>query len=185
PVVRALHELLDNDPVRQLDKTPCDPEETSNVHDLFDPLRERGRRFLDDQWCPQRIEEPGNPFDREVAFREKYRLRERDVLFKEVGVHVDLVATDLDGIRIVNDWNAMELCHTGCDIRDVHRVGPGPDKESVHFRDLVDIDREKKFCVMPEPFCHVPAMNQGIELLGIGEGFPVNEYSQPAHRNSW
>ena len=44
---------------------------------------------------------------------------------------------------------------------------------------------KRNSALCPRPFGHVPAVDQGIELLGVGEGFPVDENSQPAHRNSW
>ena len=84
PVVRALHELLDDDPVGDLDEPSGDPEETRDIHDFFDPERERCRRLLDNERCPQRIEELRDPFDTEIVFREKDGLRERDVLSDEV-----------------------------------------------------------------------------------------------------
>jgi hypothetical protein len=51
--------------------------------------------------------------------------------------------------------------------------------------DLPDIHGEEKLGRMPHLLGHIPAADQGMELLCAGERFTVYEDAEPAHRNSW
>ena len=184
PVVGALHELLDDDPVRHLDEPSCDPEEPGDIHDLFDPSENEVEGSFTISGVPSVSKSSTDPFDREIVFREKdgfgsatfFFWRWRNMLILSPQIWMES-ASSMTGMP----WKSAMRAATY--VMFIGSVRARMKSASI-FGILLISTGKRNSTLCPRPSATSRQWMRALSLLGIGEGFSVDKDPKPAHKNS-
>ena len=77
--------------------------------------------------------------DGDVLLLQERGLGDPHVVLDQMIVHVDLVRTYLDGCRVIDHRDVVQASHLGRHERHVHRVCVGPNEQSIHLQQPLDL----------------------------------------------